>query len=89
MKGDVWVIEVKPVTDPLTRHGHKARDVDVRIALALKALLHGYGLRCTVIRDPQPADAIMAALCHPTTSSAEATGKLGAKALSIAKPSRT
>ena len=54
MKGDVWVIEVKPVTDPLTRHGHKARDVDVRIALALKALLHGYGLRCTVIRDPQP-----------------------------------
>ena len=70
MKGDVWVIEVKPVTDPLTRHGHKARDVDVRIALALKALLHGYGLRCTVIRDPQPADAIMAALCHPTTDSA-------------------
>lgn len=79
---DTWIIECKPSGD-----GPPMR---IRMRHALKRLLRDHGVKCVVVRSPQPGDALMSALLRPTSSTAEALGPLGvdARVLNIAKPSR-
>jgi hypothetical protein len=58
--GEVWVLELKPITDPLTRRGLPSRPVAVRMRNALKELLRVHGLKAVVIRDPTPAETVRA-----------------------------
>src|SRR5690242_10091730 len=41
--GEIWVVELKPTTDPLGRRGLPSRPVAVRMRFALKELLRVHG----------------------------------------------
>jgi hypothetical protein len=51
---DLITIVIEPKPDLLARQGGPERDPMYRLRLALKRLLRDYGLRCVMVRNPNP-----------------------------------